>query len=75
MRVSVAEFKSGIDQYLEQVGDEEIIITDNGVIVATLMPPVKSKAAIIRSLRGSLPSTATVEEARKERLAKHENSL
>lgn len=75
MKVSVAEFKSGIDQYLELAGDEEIVITRNGEIVAMLVPPVKSKAAIIRSLCGTLPSTATVEEARAERLAKHENHL
>lgn len=75
MKVSVTEFKNGIDQYLEQISDEEIIITKDGLIVATLVPPQKSKAALIHSLRGTLPSSATVEEARKERLAKHEDSL
>ncbi len=75
MKVSLAEFKTAIDQYLEQVTKEEIIITKDGAVVATLVPPPKSKAAIIHSLRGTLPNTATVEEARKERLAKHENSF
>lgn len=75
MIVTLTDFKSGVDHYLQVVDKEEIIITNDGVIVATLMPPAKSKAAIIRSLRGSLPSTATVDEAREERLAKHENSL
>lgn len=75
MIVSVAEFKSGLDRYLDLVGEEEIVITRDGKSIATLTAAPGGKAALIRSLRGTLPATATVEEAREERLAKHENSL
>jgi antitoxin (DNA-binding transcriptional repressor) of toxin-antitoxin stability system len=75
MIVSSAELKTDLDRYLELVGEEEIVITKNGRNVAALTLPAVSKAAIIRSLRGTLPPTATLEEAHEERIAKYENSL
>ncbi len=75
MKVSVAEFKSGIDRYLELAGEEEIVITRDGKYIAQLAPPPKDKLAILESLCGILPPTATLEEARAERLAKYEAGL
>jgi len=75
MIVTVDEFKSGIDRYLELVDDEEIVITKNGRKVASLTGNPASKAALIRSLIGTLPPDVTKEEAREARLAKYENSL
>lgn len=75
MIVSLAEFKTKIDRYIDLVGKEEIVITKDGKSVATLTRPSGGKAAIIHSLIGTLPATATVEEARAERLAKYEAGL
>ncbi len=79
MNVSVAEFKAGIDHYLELVSEEKIVITKDGETFATLsssaISPPEDKVALIHSLIGTLPSTVTVEEARAERLARHEAGL
>jgi hypothetical protein len=80
MIVTLTEFKSDLDRYLELVDDEAIVITREGKTFATLLsspeqPSSSGKSALIRSLVGTLPSTATVEEARAERLAKHEAAL
>ncbi len=75
MNVSVAEFKAGIDRYLELAGEEEIIISADGRSIAQLAPPPRDKRALLHSLIGTLPSTVTREEARAERLARHEAGL
>ncbi len=75
MIISCAELKTDLDRYLDLVGEEEIVITKDGRNIAALTLPTVSKAAIIRSLRGTLPATATLEEAREERIAKYENRL
>jgi antitoxin (DNA-binding transcriptional repressor) of toxin-antitoxin stability system len=75
MNVSVAEFKSEIDRYLELAGEEEIILTKNGKRFAKVTPEPGGIAEYLLSLRGILPETATVEEAHEERMAKHERHL
>lgn len=75
MIVTLDEFKSGVERYLRQVGEEGIIITEDGQNIAQITPPPKSKREMIESLIGTLPSTVTVEEARAERLAKYEAGL
>lgn len=78
MVVSEVEFKSGVERYLELVGKEEIVIMKNGRQIAKLTSTadvLASKAAAIRSLRGILPATATLEEAQEERRKKHERHL
>lgn len=72
MKLSLAEFKTGIDQYLDLVGEEEIILTKDGKRIAKITPESEDLATVIRSLRGILPQTATLEEAHEERMAKHE---
>jgi antitoxin (DNA-binding transcriptional repressor) of toxin-antitoxin stability system len=75
MIVSVTEFKSEIDRYLELAGEEKIVITKDGRNIAQLAPVPRDKLAILESLTGILPPTANEEEAREERLASHEAGL
>ncbi len=79
MIVTLAEFKNDLDHYLELVDEEAIVITREGKNSATLSSspgrPSNDKAALIHSLVGTLPSTVTIEEARAERLAKHETGF
>ncbi len=75
MKVSVAEFKSGVEHYLELVGKEAIVITKDGQNIAQLTQAPRDKLSILESLCGVLPPTATLEEARAERLAKYEAGL
>ncbi len=78
MIVNELEFKTDIERYLDLVSKEEIVITKDGRQIARLTPvddSLESKAAIIRSLRGILPATATLEEAHEERIKKHERHL
>lgn len=71
MVITVAEFKERIEYYLDLVGKEEIIITRDGHYIVQLVPPPVNKEELLRSLCGILPPTATLEEAREARLAKH----
>ncbi len=75
MVITLGEFKSDLDRYLDVVGEEEIVITKNGKNFARLSGMTNGKGAIIRSLCGILPADITKEEAREARTAKHENSL
>jgi antitoxin (DNA-binding transcriptional repressor) of toxin-antitoxin stability system len=75
MIVSVAEFKTNFDHYLELVGEEDIVITKDGKYFARMTPASGSFSECLTSLRGILPETATLEEAHEERMAKHEKHL
>ena len=75
MYVTATEFKSNIGRYLTLVDNEEIVITKNGRSVARLSSAKKSKADIVRSLIGIVPDDGTtLEQAREERLARHESA-
>ncbi len=75
MIVTLSEFKSELEHYLDLVGEEEIVITKDGRSIARLTPPPKDKLALLNSLCGIIPSTANEEEARNERLARYEAGL
>jgi hypothetical protein len=79
MIVSLTEFKTDLDRYLELVSEEKIVITKDGENFATLssssISPQRDKVALLHSLIGTLPSTVSIEEARAERLARHEAGL
>ncbi|HHV56466.1 MAG TPA: type II toxin-antitoxin system prevent-host-death family antitoxin, partial [Firmicutes bacterium] len=47
-------------------------ITKNGKSIAKLTNPNKDKVAMAKSLFGILPPDASLEEAREERLSRHE---
>ncbi len=75
MNVSVAEFKTGIDRYLDLAGEKEIVLTKDGKRFARITPESEDLRTVIQSLRGILPANATLEEAHEERIAKHERHL
>ncbi len=76
MNITLDEFKTGVERYLKQVGKEGIVITEGGRNIAQITPPPEEDLeTVMRSLRGILPATATIEEAHEERIAKHESHL
>lgn len=75
MNVSLAEFKSDIDRYLKLVKDEEVVLIEDGKRIAKITPEPKGLAEYLTSLQGLLPETATLEEAREERIGKHVRHL
>jgi prevent-host-death family protein len=75
MFVTATELKSNIGKYLLLVSKEDIFITKNGKSVAKLSSAKQNKVDIVRSLIGSVPGeTATLQEAREERLSRYESA-
>jgi prevent-host-death family protein len=73
MQITATEFKTNIGKYLTLVDEEDIIITKNGKGIAKLTPLKENKVDIAKSLFGILPNDGiTLEQAREERLSKHE---
>ncbi|KJR45292.1 Uncharacterized protein conserved in archaea [Desulfosporosinus sp. I2] len=72
MLITATEFKTNIGKYLSMVDEEEIIITKNGKKIAKLTPATEDKIETAKSLFGILPSDASIEKAREERLSKDE---
>jgi len=72
MLITATEFKTNIGKYLTMVAEEEIIITKNGKKIAKLTQATEDKVEVAKSLFGILPSNASLEKAREERLSKHE---
>ena len=52
MIITITEFKSNIDMYLELASTEDIIITKYGKTIARLTEPKLDKMAILNSLVG-----------------------
>ncbi|MDI6878247.1 MAG: type II toxin-antitoxin system prevent-host-death family antitoxin [Desulfitobacteriaceae bacterium] len=74
MLISATEFKTNIGKYLRLAAKEDIIITKNGKRIAKLSDASEDKIDIVKSLIGILPTTLSENEAREERLSKHERS-
>jgi antitoxin (DNA-binding transcriptional repressor) of toxin-antitoxin stability system len=70
--ITATEFKNNIGKYLTLAAKEEIIITKNGKSIAKLTNTNADKVEVAKSLFGILPSDASLEQAREERLSKHE---
>ena len=76
MIVSATELKANIDHYLNAVSEDEVLITENGKIVAKLSANVvgesnQDKQAILDSLVGITANyPVSLEEAKKERLSR-----
>ena len=76
MIISAAELKANIEHYLDAVSEAEVLITENGKIVAKLSANVvdeagKDKQAILDSLVGiTADYPVSLEEAKKERLSR-----
>lgn len=72
MLITATELKTNIGKYLTMAAEEEVIITKNGKKIAKLTRVTEHKIETAKSLFGILPSDASLEEAREERLGKHE---
>jgi prevent-host-death family protein len=72
MLITATEFKNNIGKYLALVAKEDIYITKNGKSVAKLTNINQDKLETAKSLFGILPADASLEQAKKERLSRHE---
>ena len=69
MSITATELKLNLGKYLKLAEHEDIFITRNGKVVATLSNPHADRTEMAKSLPGVIPSDLTVEEARKERIS------
>ena len=70
MNITATELKESLGKYLALASTEDIYVTKNGNVIAKLCSPFQSRVDIVKSLAGVIPDTITLEEARKERLAR-----
>lgn len=68
MLVTEKELKTNLDEYLKKASEEEILISQNGKIVAKLTTPYQDRVETAKSLFGIIPGDITLEEARMERI-------
>ncbi|MDA8234490.1 MAG: type II toxin-antitoxin system prevent-host-death family antitoxin [Clostridia bacterium] len=75
MLVTATEFKSNIGKYLALAGEKDIIITKNGRQIARLTKVSGNEKTLTDSLLGLISDTdLDLTAARKERLARHEDT-
>ncbi|MDI3478878.1 MAG: hypothetical protein PWQ59_2403 [Thermoanaerobacterium sp.] len=72
MFISATELKNNLGKYLTLAAKEDIYITKNGKSIAKLTSPTHDKVEMAKSLFGILPGDASLEQAREERLSRHE---
>ena len=72
MTITSTELKNDLSKYLHLAQSEDVFITKNGRVMCKITTAYEDKMAILKSLIGSLPEGATIEEGREERLRKHE---
>ena len=70
MAITTAELQENLSKYLILAATEEILIMENGQIIAMLSNPNQNRVEMAQSLFGILPTDITLEESKKERLAK-----
>ena len=69
MAITTAELQENLSKYLILAATEEILIMENGKIIAMLSNPNQNRVEMAQSLFGILPTDITLEESKKERLA------
>ena len=69
MSVTSAELQANLDKYLLLAATEDVLITQNGKVMAKLSAPSQDRVEITESLIGVLPQTSTLDEVREERLS------
>lgn len=74
MIITSTELKTNLGRYLDLLSKEDIIITRNGRKIAKLVREEDDLVSVLDSLIGILPSTVTLEDARKERMARYERN-
>ena len=73
LQVTATEFKKNLGKYLAMINKEEIIITRNGIPIAQVTPP--KEKSLVNQMIGIIPDDGyTIEDARRERLMKHEDN-
>jgi prevent-host-death family protein len=72
MFISATELKNNLGKYLTLAAKEDIYITKNGKSIAKLTSPTHDKVEMAKSLFGILPADVSLEQAREERLSRHE---
>ena len=70
MSITATELKMNLSKYLLLSSTEDIYITRNGKVVAKLTNPFQDRVQLVESLVGIIPDTKSLEDVRKERLAK-----
>ena len=73
MSITITELKKNTKKYVALSATEDVYITKNGKIVSKLSNPYQDRIEVAKSLFGSLPKDATIEDAREERMKKYEN--
>jgi len=68
MSITATELKTNLGKYLLLSATEDIYITKNGKIISKLTNPFQERVDIAKSLFGILPNSASLEEAKKERI-------
>lgn len=71
MTITATELKNDLSKYLQLAESEEVFITKNGKVLCKLSSPFVDKQKAVDSLVGILPSDATAEEGKEERLRRH----
>ena len=69
MSVTTAELQANLDKYLLLAATEDVLITQNGKVMAKLSAPFQDRVEIAESLFGVLPQTSTLDEVREEWLS------
>lgn len=73
LQISTTDFKKNLSKYLTLANKEDIIITRNGVPIAQISPP--KEKSLVNKLIGIIPDDGyTIDDAKKERLLKYEDS-
>ena len=67
-QISVSELKTNAGKYVTMAQSQDIFITKNGKLIASLTTAKPDKVAAAKALFGILPSNVNVDEAREERL-------
>ena len=68
MTITATELKNNLGKYLLLSATEDIYITKNGKVIAKLTNPHQDKIETAKSLFGILPSSASLDAAKNERL-------
>ena len=68
MSITATELKQNLGRYLLLAATEDVYITKNGKVVATLSHPNQDRVNMAKSLFGVLPQDITLEEAKNERI-------
>ena len=69
MSVTTAELQKNLTKYIILSETEQILVTENGRVVAMLSNPNQNRIETAKSLFGILPSDVSLEESKDERLS------